>query len=49
MIELDAFGEIGVALMQEGRLIAYLNKALNGNNLLLSTYEKELLAWVIYA
>ncbi|KAL2232433.1 UNVERIFIED_CONTAM: putative mitochondrial protein [Sesamum indicum] len=44
VVETDAFGKgIGVALMQEGRLITYLSKALATKNLGLSTYEKEFL------
>jgi RNase H-like domain found in reverse transcriptase len=35
---------IGAVLMQEGRPIAYLSKALGMKNQLLSTYEKEYLA-----
>lgn len=39
--------EIGVVQTQEGRPIAYLSQELNGKNLLLSTYEKELLALLL--
>lgn len=38
---------LGVVLMQNYRPIAYHNQALKGNKLLLSTYEKELLALVV--
>jgi hypothetical protein len=33
--------------MQEGRPLAYLSQGLKGKSLLLSTYEKELLALVM--
>lgn len=47
LIECDASGEgLGVVLMQEGKPIAYYSHGLKGRNLLLSTYEKELLALV---
>ncbi|KAL8171875.1 hypothetical protein V2J09_023679 [Rumex salicifolius] len=35
---------IGAVLMQKGRPLAYISKALHGQHLLMSTYEKELLA-----
>lgn len=35
---------IGAVLMQKGQPLAYISKALHGQHLLLSTYEKELLA-----
>ncbi|KAL0451852.1 UNVERIFIED_CONTAM: Retrovirus-related Pol polyprotein from transposon [Sesamum latifolium] len=45
VVETDACGGgIGVVLMQNGRNIAYLSKALALKNLGLSTYEKEFLA-----
>lgn len=46
-IECDASERgIGVVLMQGGQPFAYLSKALKGKELLLSTYERELIALV---
>lgn len=46
-IECDAFGVgLGGILMQEGQPITFYSKALKGRSLLLSTYDKELLALV---
>jgi hypothetical protein len=48
VIECDTLGGgIGVVLMQEGRPLAYLSQGLKGKSLLLSTYEKEVLALVM--
>ncbi|KAL0382471.1 UNVERIFIED_CONTAM: hypothetical protein Scaly_0534400 [Sesamum calycinum] len=48
VIEMDACDKgIGVVLMQEGRPIAYLNKALGVKNLGLLVYEKEFLALML--
>lgn len=47
IIECEAFGGgLGALLMQKGQPIAFFNKALKGKTLMLSTYEKELLALV---
>ncbi|KAL0291498.1 UNVERIFIED_CONTAM: Gag-Pol polyprotein, partial [Sesamum radiatum] len=48
VIETDACDKgIGVVLMQEGRPIAYLSKALGVKNLGLSVYEKEFVALML--
>ena len=48
MIEFDASGNgIWTVLLQEGRPIAYLSKALASKNLGLLTYKKEILAAVM--
>lgn len=45
IVEIDASNEaIGVVLMEEGYAIAYINKTLALTNMLLSAYERELLA-----
>ncbi len=47
-IEVDACGVgLGAILSQEGRLIAYISKAINQQNMGLSTYEKEF--WRYYS
>lgn len=48
VIETDAsdYG-VGEVLLQAGKPIAFMNKALSGQNLLLSIYEKEMLAVVM--
>lgn len=47
-LETNASGHgIGAVLMQQGHPIAFISKALSPKNLLLSTYERELLA-IIY-
>lgn len=49
IIECDALGRgIGAVLIQEGRPIAFLSRALKGKTLEFSTYEKELLTLVIF-
>ncbi|KAL2235732.1 UNVERIFIED_CONTAM: Retrovirus-related Pol polyprotein from transposon, partial [Sesamum indicum] len=48
VVETDASGKgIDVVLMQEGKPIAYLSKALAPKNLGLSSYEKEFLALLL--
>lgn len=49
IVETDASGYgIGVALMQEGRLIAFISKPLYHRHVALSVYDMELLA-IVYA
>lgn len=48
VVETDACEEgVGVILMQQGKPIAYMSKALSGKNKSLSIYEKEMLAIVV--
>ena len=48
IVECDASGSgLCVVLMQEQKPISYFSTALKGKNLLLSTYEKELMALVL--
>ena len=45
IVETNTSGKgIGIALMQEGRPLAYISKALSPRHLGLSVYDKELLA-----
>ncbi|WVZ10308.1 hypothetical protein V8G54_014838 [Vigna mungo] len=47
ILEVDAFGQgVGVVLMQDQHLIAYISRSYNSQQLALSTYEKELLGVV---
>lgn len=44
-VETDACDSgVGAVLLQQGKPIVFISKGLNGQHLLLSTYEKELLA-----
>lgn len=48
VVETDAnYGGLGVVLIQEGQLLAFLSKALRVKNLGLSLYEKEFLAIIL--
>jgi len=48
VIETDACQDgVGVVLMQHGRPVAYLSKALSGRNKDISIYEKEFLALIM--
>jgi len=49
VVEADASGSgVGVVLMQEKHLIAYISKALGPKQLAMSIYEREFLA-IVYA